>query len=116
VKRPVFRADRGHILMLDLEPTLGSEQRGRRPVFVVTRRIFNDHGLALVCPITTVGASARWGGFAVNLGGSGLATTGVVLCNQPRTVDLSVRKAKFVEQAPPEIVAEVIDAVGALLE
>ena len=64
--------DRGEIWEIDLDPTLGSEQRGRRPVLVVTLKEFNQKAkIAFVCPITGGGNLARFEGFAVSLISSG---------------------------------------------
>ena len=42
------------IWMADLNPVRGSEQRGIRPVVVMSGDAMNDHlGIAIVCPITS---------------------------------------------------------------
>jgi mRNA-degrading endonuclease toxin of MazEF toxin-antitoxin module len=41
---------------------------------------------------------------------------GVVLCNQPRVLDLQKRGGSFIEKAPPEIIDEVRAKVSTLLE
>ena len=108
--------DRGDIYHVDLNPIHGREQAGRRYVLVVSPRDFNRLGTPLVCPITLGGNFARDRGFAVPLNGAGTATQGVVLCNQPRVLDLQSRRAGFVEKAPPVIVDEVIARLLTLLE
>ena len=62
------------------------------------------------------GASARLKGFAVSLSGTALKTDGVVLCNQPRTLDISARRGKRVERAPDNIVDEVLAALQDIVE
>jgi mRNA interferase ChpB len=103
--------DRGDIYLVDLEPIRGHEQRSRRPVFILTRAAFNKHSLPMVCPITTGGASVRLGGFTVSLATSGLKTTGVVLCNQIRSLNIKKRRGRRVERAPDPIIDDVM-AVG----
>ena len=44
--------ERGDIFHVDLSPIKGREQAGARCVLVVTRKIFNDLGTPLVCPLT----------------------------------------------------------------
>jgi mRNA interferase ChpB len=44
--------DRGDIVFVDLDPTVGHEQRGHRPVSVISKAEFNKLGAALVCPIS----------------------------------------------------------------
>lgn len=47
-------------------------------------------------------------GFAVSSSGAGTRTQGVVLCNQPRALDLRARNARFVERVPQFIMGEVL--------
>lgn len=108
--------ERGDIYHVDLDPTLGREQKGPRYVIIVSPRAFNDFGTPLVCPITQGGNFARSKGFAVSLMGTGTKTQGVILCNQPRVLDLQARGAKFYEKAPQNIIDEVIAKLSALLE
>ncbi len=108
--------ERGDIFDVDLEPTKGREQRGRRPVLVVTTKEFNQHNAPIVCPITGGGESARLKGFVVPLSGKGMKTDGVVLCNQPRPLDISARRGKRIERAPDIVVDEVLAALQDILE
>lgn len=94
------RPKRGEIWQVNLNPTAGGEQQGVRPVLVMSQQDFNRSGLTLICPITQGGNQARYAGFAVSLMGGGIRTQGVVMCNQPRTVDLVARQGKFIELAP----------------
>ncbi len=48
--------------------------------------------------------------------GSGTATQGVVMCNQPRTIDLAARQGRWVESVGPELLEEVLARVQAILE
>ena len=50
------------------------------------------------------------------LAGVGLATDGVVLCNQARTVDWKARRAVFIEAVPAELIADVLARVATLIE
>jgi mRNA interferase ChpB len=108
---------RGEIWFVDLEPTVGKEQRGKRPVLVVsTEEFYRASGVSLICPITSGGNLARDQGFAVPLSGTGLKTTGVVVASHARTVDLRGRGAKRVEVAPDFIVDDVLARLAAILE
>ena len=108
--------DRGDIYSTSLDPTLGREQAGHRPVLVISNTAFNRSGVALVCPITMGGNYARNAGFCVVLSGAGTQTQGVVLCHQIRTLDLNARKAIRLETAPDFIIDEVLAKIQALLE
>jgi len=44
----------GEIWIADLNPVKGSEQRGQRPVVVISGNAMNDNlGISIVCPLTT---------------------------------------------------------------
>jgi mRNA interferase ChpB len=108
--------DRGDVLNLDLDPVKGHEQRGKRPVLVLSVSEFNRFGLILVCPITQGGGFAREHGFAVPLSGAGTRTQGVVLCNQVRTIDYKERGSGFSESLPGNLVEEVLARVRTLID
>ena len=101
--------------MVTLDPTEGREQRGHRPVLVVSPEEFNKATkLPVVLPITTGGDFARRIGFAVTI--SGIKTTGVVRCDQPRVLDLQARNGRKADTLPPEILEEVLAKVAPLFE
>ncbi len=108
--------ERGDVLNINLDPTLGREQQGQRYVLVLTVFGFNRFGLALVAPITQGGQFARENGFTVSLMGSGGKLHGVVLCNQVRMLDLKKRGGKLIETAPLIIVEDVLARIRVLLD
>lgn len=106
---------RGDVYMVDLDPTTGHEQRGHRPVVVVSPDDFNRAtGAPVILPITNGGGFANRIGFAVPL--TGTKTTGIVRCDQPRTLDLAARNGRKVESLPPSIMIEVLARVVTLFE
>ena len=108
--------ERGDLYHVDLNPIKGREQAGPRYVLVVSRKAFNDLGTPLVCPITQGGEFSRSAGFAVPLGGAGTKVQGVVLCNQPRVLDLKARGGRFTERVPEFIMDEVLAKLATLIE
>ena len=46
--------------------------------------------------------------------GSGTQTQGVVMCNQPRTVDLAARAGRFMEDVGNEVLDEVLARLQAI--
>jgi mRNA-degrading endonuclease toxin of MazEF toxin-antitoxin module len=108
--------ERGDIYLVDLDPVQGREQAGRRYVMIVSPRAFNRLATPIVCPITQGGNFARHAGFAVSLSGAGTNAQGVILCNQPRALDLPTRRAKFIEKAPDFIVDDVMARLAVLVE
>ena len=107
--------NRGDIYLVSLDPTEGREQRGSRPVLVVSPSEFNEATkLPVVCPITSGGDFARRMGFAVPL--TGIKTTGVVRCDQPRVLDLGARQARKVDTLPASIMEEVLAKLAPIFE
>jgi mRNA-degrading endonuclease toxin of MazEF toxin-antitoxin module len=108
---------RGEIWLVSLDPTSGHEQKGRRPVLIVSPEAFNRvTKLPVVVPITSGGSFARTAGFAVALTGAGTKTTGVVRCDQPRVLDLAARGGKKLESLPDAIMDEVLAKLGPIFE
>ncbi len=106
---------RGDIYLVSLDPTEGREQRGSRPVLIVSPAEFNEATkLPVVCPITSGGDFARRLGFAVPV--EGIKTTGVVRCDQPRVLDLSARHARKVDTLPASIMEEVLAKLAPIFE
>jgi len=108
--------ERGDVFHVDLNPIQGREQGGPRFVLIVSTKAFNVLGTPLVCPITQGGNFARHAGFAVSLSGAGTLTQGVVLCNQPRVLDLQARRARYIEKVPDFITDEVLAKLSTLIE
>ena len=106
---------RGDIYLVSLDPTEGREQRGSRPVVIVSPTEFNEATkLLIICPITSGGDFARRIGFAVPI--SGIKTTGVVRCDQPRVLDLGSRNARKVDTMPALIMEEVLAKLAPIFE
>jgi len=106
---------RGDIYMVDLEPTKGHEQRGHRPLLIISAETFNRlTQCPVVLPITNGGGFVRRVGFAVPI--SGIKTTGVIRCDQPRTLDLAARNGRKVDELPADIMDDVLATVGAIFE
>jgi len=107
---------RGEIWVVGLDPAEGHEQKGRRPVLVISPDAFNAvTKVPVVLPITSGGSFARTAGFAVSLTGAGTKTTGVIRCDQPRALDLSARYGRKLERAPDAIIDEVLAKVATIL-
>ena len=107
--------NRGDIYLVSLDPTEGREQQGHRPVLIVSPAVFNEATrLPVVLPITNGGAFARRIGFAVSI--SGIRTTGVIRCDQPRVIDLDAGGGRKVDTLPAHILEEVLAKVVVLFE
>ena len=98
---------RGDIYTVSLDPTLGHEQQGYRPVLIISPTAFNQATrLPVVLPITSGGEFARRLGFAVPL--TGIRTNGIVRCDQPRVLDIEARHGRKVDALSTELLDEVL--------
>lgn len=108
--------ERGDIYLVDLDPTAGHEQRGRRPVLIISPGAFNRlTQTPIVLPITTGGQFARTAGFAVSLSGAGTETVGVIRCDQPHAIDIAARGGRRLEAVPEEIMDEVLARLATIV-
>ena len=85
---------RGEVYWATLAPRSGSEQRGDRPVIVVSHDAFNEAPgwrSVIVVPVSTSVAQAGRGPTAVPLpkGAGGLVSESVALCHQVTTLGRS---------------------------
>lgn len=103
----------GDIVKVSFNPQQGHEQAGYRPALVISNNDFNvNAGLAIVCPITNTRNN-----FPLHVPlPDGLNTTGVVLCEHVRTLDLNARQHTYVETVSAEFLRCVIDIVFAEIE
>jgi len=109
-----YRAKQGDIIRVNLDPQAGNEQKGRRPALVISNGTFNNFTKkgAMVCPITNTDRGLR---IQVKLD-ERTATTGVIMCDQAKILDLSQRNAEFIEAVPKEIILEAIDIINGFIE
>lgn len=103
--------ERGDIIKLNLSPTKGHEQRGYRPMLVLSWKKFNAKGgLAIACPITS---KIRKDPFETTI--NTLHTKGVILVDQIRTIDWMARRVKYVGECPTEALREVSGKLSVLI-
>jgi mRNA-degrading endonuclease toxin of MazEF toxin-antitoxin module len=108
---------RGEIWLVSLDPTSGHEQKGRRPVLIVSPEPFNRiTKVPIVLPITSGGSFARTAGFAVPLADAGTRTAGVIRCDQPRVLDLAARAGRRLESIPGAVMDEVLARISPIFE
>ena len=103
----------GDIVKVSFDPQSGHEQSGYRPVLVVSNNKFNSAAkLAIVCPITNTNNK-----FPLHVSlDERTKTTGVVLCENVKALDLNAREHLFVEKIPKDILERVIDIIFAELD
>ena len=103
----------GDIIKASFDPNSGHEQAGYRPALVVSNNEFMKRTkLAIVCPITNTDNS-----FPLHVPlDARTSTTGVVLCEHVRTLDLQSRTSRLVEKVPNDILKLVTDIISAEIE
>jgi len=108
----LYTPRKGDFVTLSFDPQAGHEQKGRRPALVVSNDLFNEHtGLVIVCPITNTDR-----GFPFHLAvPRDASVTGFVMVEQVKSVDHAIRRAKFVERASEDFVADVLDLIDACI-
>jgi mRNA interferase MazF len=100
--------DRGDLIIVNLHPQTGREQKKRRPVLVLSPATFNEaFGVAFIAPVTS---RAARNAFEIALP-TGLRVEGAVLAHQLRALDWRARHAAHADRAPDEIVGRVADIV-----
>lgn len=108
-----YTPERGDIVWLQFDPQTGHEQAGRRPALVISPRIYNRKtGLALLCPITS---NVKGYPFEAHIP-PGSKATGVVLCDQVKSLDWRARKARKLGPAPRGVIDEVTAKILVLVD
>lgn len=108
-----YKLMQGDIIFINFDPQIGHEQRGRRPALIVSNNTFNSFtGIAVVCPITNTNREIP---IHVSLDDR-TKTTGAVMCDEVKSLDIRMRNAEFVEKVPGDILAEVIDIIVGFVE
>jgi mRNA interferase MazF len=109
-----YTPKQGDIVRMNFNPQAGHEQAGKRPAVIVS----NDTAInflksrAMVCPITNTNKSIP---IQPVLDGR-TKTTGVILCDQAKILDIEAREAEYIEKLPKDILREVIDIIYGLIE
>ncbi|MGF7184811.1 mRNA interferase MazF [Desulfitispora alkaliphila] len=105
--------NQGDIIYLEFDPQAGHEQRGKRPALVISNLTYNKFTrLAMVCPITNTNREFP---LHVKLDDR-TKTTGVIMCEQVKALDIHARKGTFYEEAPEDIMEEVADIIISFIE
>jgi mRNA interferase MazF len=100
------------LVWIDLEPTKGHEQRGRRPAIVLSPRGYNERAnLCIACAITNQAKGFR---FEVPIP-TGLPVTGVVLADQVRCLSWVERRAELIASVPRNVLEETRAKIAALI-
>ena len=103
----------GDIVYIDLNPTKGHEQNGKRPAIVISNDVFNiNTKMVIVCPITS------------NLKDypthyileDSKKIYGSVLCEHIKSIDYEIRNVKFIEKASENDLLSVLMLSNACID
>lgn len=93
----------GDIVWLEFDPQAGKEIQKTRPAVVISPYRYNDKtGLALFMPITS-----QIKGYPFEVIIKEKSINGAILCDQIRSLDWRVRKAKFIMHLPSEVMVNI---------
>ena len=109
----MVRLRQGDIIKLNFNPQSGHEQAGYRPALVVSNDIFHQKtNLVIVCPL-----SNTLNDFPLHVKlDSRTTTTGSILCQHIKSLDVVSRSYVFVEHLPDDILQEVFDIIYGEIE
>ena len=103
----------GDIIKISFDPQKGHEQAGYRTAIVISNDFFNQKtNLSIICPITNTNNK-----FPLHIPlDNRTQTTGVILCEHVKALDLNARPHTFIEKLPKDILETVIDVVFSEIE
>jgi mRNA interferase MazF len=104
--------DRGDIVWLNFSSQQGHEQAGMCPAIVLSPKSYNQNSkLMLACPITS---KIKHYPFEVRIKSNGI--DGVILADQVKNLDWTMRNMSFAEKAPYEVLEQTQELIVALLK
>ena len=99
----------GDVIWVDLNPTVGHEQAGKRPALVLSPSSYNEKtSLLIACAMTT---EVKGYPFEVSM-----PDGAVVLADQVKCLDWRFRNAQPKDVAPTEVLQRVKVVLGTLLQ
>lgn len=109
---PTYIPDQGNFVAITFDPQSGHEQKGCRPAFVISKKLFNSSTcMAMVCPMTT---TERGFPFHVPVPGNS-KLTGFIMVEQSKSVDFRSRRIKLIEHGSDELLADVLSILDACI-
>jgi mRNA interferase MazF len=101
---------RGEVYWADLNPVVGSEQAGCRPVLVISHDVFNERsGTVIAMAITSLPPNAYFP-LTVEITEPGLPKRSWIKTNQVRALS-TLRLRELITRLSPEVVNEAVDGL-----
>ncbi len=103
--------DRGDVVWLDFEPQKGREITKTRPALTISPKKYNAKtGLAIFMPITS---QVKGYPFEIKVNFNNIS--GVILCDQVRSLDWKVRSAKKIIKLDKKLLEQAISKLQLLI-
>ena len=103
--------DRGDIVWINFEPQKGKEITKIRPALTISKKEYNKHGLAIMCPITS-----KIKGYPFEVVINHEKINGAILADHIRNLDWKERKAKLITKIDEDKITEVLGLIGVILK
>lgn len=104
-----------NIVLIDLNPTRGSEQKGTRPAVVISGNAFHVSGLAIVCPLTSKIKNYEGNVVLRPNKKNGLSELSEILVNQIRTISQD-RISKVLGEVSDEEAEKIFEGFNLLCD
>ena len=105
---------RGDIRWADLNPVIGSEQGGLRPVLILSQNVFNERSGTVIAVALTSQPQRAGFPLTLELHARGLPKKSWVKISQIRTLSVE-RIGKVIGRASPEELAQVIEGLNEII-
>jgi mRNA interferase MazF len=106
---------RGDIVWADLDPVIGSEQPGRRPVVIISQDVFNERsGTVIALAITNQPQRAGFP-LTLELSSTKLPKKSWVKISQIRTLSIE-RIGSKIDRIPPEVLDVIIEGLNEIVD
>ncbi|MCX7761087.1 MAG: type II toxin-antitoxin system PemK/MazF family toxin [Hydrogenothermaceae bacterium] len=103
--------EKGDIIHLNFDPSVGHEQKGNRYAVVVSHYIFNKKtGMCYAIPITS-----KCKGYPTQVEVKVGKIRGCVLIDQLKSIDYKARKASFKDKIPQQQLEKIIDIIETII-
>jgi len=110
----VARILRGDLFWADLNPTIGREQAGLRPVLILSHQVFNERSGTVIAVAVTSQPQRAGFPLTLELSGTKLPKKSWVKISQIRTLSTQ-RLCRKAGHASPEILAKIIDGLNEII-
>lgn len=108
------RVLRGDILWADIDPSRGREQRGRRPVLVISHDVFNERSGTVIAMAITSQAQVAGFPLTVEIAAGPLPKRSWVKVSQVRTLSVE-RLGKRIGRLSPEEMLRVVEGLNEIV-